>query len=108
MSFDDIMDGAFDALDSTDDELDGFDALLYAAFPEDEEEETDPILERFMQDMNNIERIGTLMMNARTTNGMWFLDCETGEYRQMSISSEHARKPEVMRLVSLFEGGVLT
>ena len=92
------MDQCLDGIECEDD----FDALMHTEFPEDEEEETDPILASFMEDMNNIERIGNALMGTETRGG-WHLDAETGDYRRMQVSVSDARRPYVMRAVQVFE-----
>lgn len=92
------MDQCLDDIEAEDE----FDALMYSEFPEDEDEETDPILSSFIDSMNNIERIGNVLMSAETHGG-WHLDPVTGEYRKMQASLDEARRPYVMRAVRTFE-----
>lgn len=93
------MDQCLDDIEYEDD----FDALMYTEFPDDEEEEeTDPILASFIEDMDNIERIGNALMGTETRGG-WHLDAETGEYRRMQVSINEARRPYVMRAIQVFE-----
>lgn len=92
------MDQCLDDIEGEDE----FDALMYSEFPEDDEEETDPILASFIEGMNNIERIGNALMSVETNSG-WYFDPITGEYRKMQMSLDEARRPDVMRAINTFE-----
>ena len=85
------MDQCLDDIEAEDE----FDALMYSRFPEDEDEETDPIPsilhrqhEQHREDRKRSDERGD-------SRSGWHLDLVTGEYRKMQASLDEARRPYV-------------